>query len=309
MMKPNLLKHLLKLFIALIIVAVLLKWANLHESFLLLKKAEISWLIGGIVCLLFVQIAKALRFHYLLRQMDQRVPLTRNILVHFIVPIIGLVTPAKLGEGLKVFLLGYKKRLAGFCFIIERLLDIIILVIVSLYSLIYLSVELYYIYAFILAMLVVAGMIFIFNIERIANYLSSLFIKRVVITRSWLRKRLKKLLDMRFITVILLSFAAWFFVFFMVYLLAVSIGISTSFINLSSVFAISVVIGFISSLPGGLGSREASFTFLLVGALGVSKSAAGSLAILIILAHYLLLSITAVVAYLILKICQTSIRC
>ena len=60
-------------------------------------------------------------------------------------------------------------------------------------------------------------------------------------------------------------------------------------------YALSILIGTVSGLPGGIGSREISFAFLLVTYAMVTKDQAGIIALLVIATDLMIESCMAIV--------------
>jgi hypothetical protein len=134
-MKLNLLtykKHYVKLLIAIAVLIIFLKWAKIKDYSLVLKSLRYSLFWLGCSLLVVVQVIKTLRFHLLISEHDVRVPLFKNLLIHCTIPILGALTPSHIGETVKLFMIGEQKVKVGFCYILERLLDLAILMILGL---------------------------------------------------------------------------------------------------------------------------------------------------------------------------------
>lgn len=283
-------KNLLRLFLLAIVIVIFFKWINLLDAVKYLKFLKWEYFVLALLFLVILEILKGLRYYYLSGAYT-KIELKRTIIFHLITPILGRATPSKLGESSKIFMLGGKKKELGFCYILERMSDAMLLVIISLLSVLIFAKQLilaYTIIVIIAAIMVIA----VLKSDKILN----LFLKENLFEKRWFIGLLKQLKLKQWVRFILYTIAIWFVFFLSVYLIGISMNIKIPFLIITLTYAISQLIGNASGLPGGLGSRELIFAFLLVN-YGIPKELAGIFAIVVIFATLLIESITAIVGY------------
>lgn len=244
-----------------------------------------SYLFAAIVLALFPLLFKAFRWKYILKLQQINYPIKDSFLAYLSSFYAGIVTPAKLGEFVKVFYLQKSKNVSfGMAFssvMIDRILDLFFLVLFSLAGIFYFYVYKDYLIvliAFLVLMLIIMALL----INK--NFRNS-FVK---ILLAVIKKKYKTKLQVQaddffsgfdvigkitFIVPVFLTLIAYVIFFFRCYLISRSLDMPVSFAYLA--FSISVT-GILVLLPitvAGIGIRDASLIFLF-WQVGISKEMA-----------------------------------
>jgi glycosyltransferase 2 family protein len=208
----------------------------------------------AILSLVLFRSLSVVRLHFLLRRIF-RVPWVVLIPVQLLSLGVGLFTPGKLGESLKVFLLPHDRRKSGAVFILEKLLDLSMFIPFSIF---FMFTHPKYAKLFLL-ILVLLGM-------AVLAYVKLKKFSQIDI----------KLLHFDVVLVSLLVFVAQTISFWFIVLAS---GTSLSFTNAAIIWSVGAILTIVSALPGGLGAREFSVAFLLSLFTGINTTLAVSLAI------------------------------
>jgi len=264
------------------------------------KQADFKWISAGAACIVCVQVIKAWRFRELGLVLNRPIPFYRCLLAHMIVPILGFITPGKLGEGTKIFYLKSSKRDLGFLFIVERIQDMLMLLAVA--GLGFAFSDLHFITYAVLAAVVGGGIIVFLKLDWFLNKVTTIFMKKQYFSENWFMERSRELLNLRFLFASSLTVLVWAVTFGSSLCFARSIGISLTYPKIALVFSWAVIMGLVSSLPGGVGVREGGITVLLDTLYSVPRSLGSALAAINLAVHYIVLSLTAAIGYLIYKL-------
>lgn len=263
---------------------VMIIYANLGD--LLSALAKFNWVFIPVMIIL-VTIAYFIRFikwNLFLKNVDVHLPLKENLFVFFS----GLsmtITPAKAGEIWKGWLIkdinGEKLSKTVPVVIVDRLTDLLGLIILSLSGIIYYKSGIY-----ILLILVIIFACFIVAIksETISNRLISILEKRASKYSQDIKQMhqsFKKSMEVKYlIGMSAISVLAWFMeclaLFFVIYGFGESLGIVLS----TFIYSFASLAGAVSMIPGGLGVAEATLSGILVF-FGLSSSVAIGIALII----------------------------
>lgn len=272
------------LLFAVAVYLVMIIYANLGD--LLSALAKFNWLFIPVMIIL-VTIAYFIRFikwNLFLKNVDVHLPLKENLFVFFS----GLsmtITPAKAGEIWKGWLIkdinGEKLSKTVPVIIVDRVTDLLGLIILSLSGIIYYKSGIY-----ILLILVILFAVFIVAIksENISNRLISLLEKRASKYSQDIKlmhQSFKKSMEVKYlIGMSAISVLAWFMeclaLFFVIYGFGQSLGIVLS----TFIYSFASLAGAVSMIPGGLGVAEATLSGILVF-FGLSSSVAIGIALII----------------------------
>jgi len=216
-----------------------------------------------------------LKWQYYTRLLDIKIRAGRSFLI-FLSSFVMSVTPGKMGEVLKSFLLkeetGTPVSKSAHIIFAERLTDFL--------SIVFLCILGAYVFNYGLEIIITAGLVFVLCVlilssQRLSLKIISLF-ERIRFLKKFISKfhtayesiylmlKLKPL-----IIAFLISIVSWFFecVGFYVVLKVFSYSVemvSISLLIATFIYGFSTLIGAIAMLPGGLGATEASITGLLV---------------------------------------------
>jgi uncharacterized membrane protein YbhN (UPF0104 family) len=272
-----------------------MKWINLADAFDLMKDIRLSIFFFTIFLLFLVHLTKALRTYLFMKSLNFKLNFHKNFIVHMIVPIIGRFTPGQIGEGAKIFFLGKNKEIT-FTFILEKVIDIIILMVISLFAIINFKffVKSYLIFI----LLAIIGVIALLNIEKILN----LILRRKVFEKKWFKIYLRKSSPKNLALFLFFSLIVRLLLLIFPYFIALSMNIKISLLMIIQAYSLAMLVGIVSGLPGGLGSKEFTLTFLLINFAYLNKDIAGIYTLFITFSLILGESLFASISYLIYKL-------
>ena len=286
--------YIIRAIIAIAIIVFFIKWFNLGNALSSLAKINPWFIVLSLFTVFVINIAKMFRFYYLARDLNINLGLKETILAHLVAPIVGRATPAKLGEGVKIYFLKKDPKKLGFTFIMEKLADIITILIIAFFA-IYAFGSYYNAYVT-LTFLLVLIVVVLFNIEKVLNFV----FRKNILEDQWFRNLLYEISPRQWICFGAYSTIIRFLIMSVPYIMATALGIPTSMWMLFQLYAISLIIGNLSGLPGGIGSRELTFSFLLLHYAMLSKETAGILALLVVATDLItegLLALTGIIWY------------
>ncbi|MFC1524197.1 lysylphosphatidylglycerol synthase transmembrane domain-containing protein [Thermodesulfobacteriota bacterium] len=285
-----------KCIISLFLLVFFFRWVGFERIVDTLKGAEPVNLALGCLTLLLIPVTKSFRFLYLASLLKLRINPTQCFLTHMIVPIIGMMTPGKLGEGLKIFMLKSSKKTLGFSFLTERILDITALIIAAGLGITTIHYSLTVYLAIIIA--VIIAVICFIKLDKLLNVLTRMVLKKEYFPQDWFLEQSKLLLTPGGFILVLLTIVVWLLTFGVGYFFIQSMGLTLSYTQAVQTFSWSILIGIVSGLPGGHGIREMSIAYLLKELYGISEVLGGSVAVLNLISHFVVLGLTGLLGYL-----------
>ena len=243
-------------------------YANFSDLLAALEK--FNWIFLPVMLILVTTgyFVRFIKWNFFLKNVDVHLPLKENLFVFFS-GLSMIITPGKAGEIWKGWLI---KEINGEnlsktipVVIVDRITDVIGLIILSLMGIIYYKSGIS-----ILLALVILFAVFIVAIksERVSKKLISILESRTGKYSGDIKnmhQSFQKSLDWKYLTgMSILSIIAWFLeclaIFFVIYGFGESIGIVLS----TFVFSFASLAGAVSLIPGGLGVAEATLSGLLV---------------------------------------------
>lgn len=287
-------KNLIRLTVGLVIFIIFIKWINIADNLKYLLQVNISYILLACTIMIIGTTLRGVRFHQIAHAIQAPIPLKKSILVNYIASMFALISPARLGEGGKVFFFDNKKQL-GACFIFEKLADFGILLVAGTYGLF--MFKKYTNLVFIIFLVFIVGILVIFNIERILNFI----LRKDILREGWLRETFKKVTNKNWLYFAGYTFTIWFIGILAQYFAAESIGLTIPILLLIQVSALTVIAGTLSGTPSGIGTSQLVFTILLSETLGVEPELVGILAVLILLIIYITTSIIGIFSFIYLK--------
>lgn len=271
-------KQLIGILVGIIVLAFFFRWVNIYQSLEYAKGLNLYYFVLGSVFVVLNVILRALRFFLLARPTD--IDFRRNLYIHFLVLLMGLATPVKTGEGMKIFLLKKSKKMLGFYYIIEKSGDFLMLMIFALSGVFLFSGFLnFYAIALIIA---IFGLICLLNIDKILN----LIFKKYHFEKNWFIKNLKNVPVQSIIQFSILTVIIWILSIVPFYYYALAIGIKLPILWIIPITGLVVLFSYLSGIPGGLGTMEFGFTYFLVTSFGIEKELAGSFNLIRLLGYY-----------------------
>ena len=255
-----------------------------------IAKANINLLVFAVIISVFTLLIKIIRWKTLIGDMD----VSFKDSAHSFLPamFIANFTPARIGEPVRSYFL---KRITGHPIslsiprvIIERVLDILSLIILSILGISLFGFGLEY-PALNIALLAasVVLIVLVLRSRRAISKLIGIFFKLLSFhekARKW-KNRSEEITErfyngMRIqkrilVATSLLSLFIWILEGFVFYLVMISLNIELPLLFIVAVFAFSVLMGTISFLPGGIGSTEFVFVLILSAHIATVQATAG----------------------------------
>lgn len=261
---------------AIALYAVMLAYFNAGEILGALNRFDALYLIPVFFLISFSYAVKYFRWSFFVREARITVP-GKNLFQIYLASLSMLITPGKVGDVLKSYLLkkkfGYSKRRTLPSVIMERITDLPALAILS-------SLGAYAVYPspllFVAPFAILA--VFIFAAKNTAIFRMFLRLSK---RNSRARKYSKKITGLyenvrraatysNLIAGSLIGIIGWAMEGLILYAVLGGLGAGAGVLLSISVYTISVIVGVLSFIPGGLGASEASMFGLLVIA-GISK--------------------------------------
>ncbi|MEN3037564.1 MAG: lysylphosphatidylglycerol synthase transmembrane domain-containing protein [Candidatus Kryptonium sp.] len=262
-------KVLTAILISILVLAFLTIYADLNKLIKSFKNFKWFFIIPVLIFSLLNYLVRFFRWEFYLKKLGVKISTSKNFLI-FLSGLTMSITPGKLGEALKSYLLKITDNVpisrSAPIVVFERLIDFIAFVILALYGSLYFNYGKEIIAG---VGFVVITSIFIFSKKEIVHLLlektRKVFGDKFTTKINTAYNSAIELSDFRIlIPTILISTLSWFFecIGFYIVIYAYSIDIS---LNLATfIYSFSTIAGAISMLPGGLGPTEGSMTALLV---------------------------------------------
>ena len=284
-----------------VIMGVYANFGNLLSAF-----EKFNWLFLPLM-LILVTLAYFVRFikwNFFLRNVDVHLPLKENLFVFFS----GLsmtITPAKAGEIWKGWLIreinGENLSKTVPVVIVDRVTDVIGLIILSLTGILYYKSG---IYVLVILLILFAAFIVAIKSETISNRLISILETRAGRYSGDIKdmhQTFKKSITSKYLVgMSLIAVVAWFLECLSIYFVIQGFGQSISLVLSVFLYSFASIVGAISLIPGGLGVAEATLSGLLV-VFGFSSSIAVGAALIIRLGTLWYGAILGFLVYMILK--------
>lgn len=271
--------------IGIVLFIIILLKSDIVELAHVFLKLNYIYLLIAILLLFPFFFLKAMRWQYLLKMQGIKYGLIRAFFVYLSCVYMGIVTPGRIGEFVKIFYLKKDKGVslgAGLSStLIDRSLDIFTLLLVSFVGLLYLSLPLN---------LIILGLasLMIFVIILIVLFSRNINRKVALIFYRFIPKQFKEKLDFNFnefysktalvfnpklfvpVVYTILSFIVFFF---QCYLLALALNINISLVYLTFSVATSNLITLIPITLSGVGTRDLAL-ITLFSRVGLTKEQA-----------------------------------
>lgn len=258
-------KEILSIFAVILLLVVFILYTKPQEILNKNFTIELKYILLAIPFSLTAHTLMGTRYWYFLRGTNKEYHILDSISIHFITPILARITPGNIGEAKKVFNDRIRREDAIFTHVLERLTDFIILFIMGLGIFFILGLFEQLIYAFLLILLLLVFMIIsLFNLDRIAEFLSARTSIKISVENRWMKKRLRMVDPRTLMVFLLISVSVWVVTIQIYSYLARSVGIFIDSLSLGIIIAATVLILSVSGLPGGFGIREITLTFFLV---------------------------------------------
>ncbi|MDI9408377.1 MAG: lysylphosphatidylglycerol synthase transmembrane domain-containing protein [Candidatus Pacebacteria bacterium] len=260
-------------------------WANLKQihPILIIQLLALSLLNFGL---------RAVRWHLFCRHLNLQIPFFRAVRTYLSGWAL-MVTPAKAGEGIRLWLInqskGHPYRLLAPLIVADRECDALAFVIILIFAVGSFSAYTFPIFGFdspywvvvsIFSAYVFLKLILIYNTRALRNFIGFCHrLSRFRFRRFWASVRTgvratRKLFDLKIlIPSMVLSLAGWVAEFAALWLILQAFETPVPMVTIAFIFIFAMSVGAASLLPGGLGGVEATMA-LLLGVIGVGHSEA-----------------------------------
>ncbi len=280
--------------VGLAVFAFILMSINLSETVRIIGNANLLYLLLAVVLVVPVLLLESLRWNFILHRLGIRYSFSESFQMFASSLYIGTVTPARVGEFVRVgFLKGHSFGRAFFSVFADRVSDVLFLILAGYLGMFFfaraLEQQIFWFSAAIIGSILLLA-VMVFKRDFVRMVLRAVF-TRVVPER--LRRDVKEafydfyssfllLFNVKSVAVIfLITFASWLVYYSQVFLLAKALGIDISFIHIATALSIA---GLLSVLPisiSGIGTRDAAFVFFF-GLLGISSEFSVALSALVL---------------------------
>jgi uncharacterized protein (TIRG00374 family) len=259
-------------------------YANFGNLILALEKFNWIYLPLMIILVTLAYFVRFIKWNFFLRNVDVNLPLKQNLFVFFS----GLsmtITPAKAGEIWKGWLIreinGENLSNTVPVVIVDRVTDVIGLIILSLTGILYYKSG---IYVLLILVIIFAAFIIAIKSETISNRLISILETRAGRYSGDIKdmhETFKRSLASKYLVgMSLLAVVAWFLECLSIFFVIQGFGQSISLVLSVFLYSFASIVGAVSLIPGGLGVAEATLSGLLV-IFGFSSSIAVGAALII----------------------------
>lgn len=276
---------------------------NYHLLFEEIKLLKWHFLILAIFIMIFEIIIKSLRWQCILSSLNIIISKIKCLELHWLGIFVGVITPGRLGELIKIYFLknkGYSAFRSLFSIILDRIIDILILLFFSVLIFIFFlkDIGIYMIVLSIILLLIIILIFLLFNKESWLNKFFGKIIQKVFpmnfknysnFSFSKLWQGIKTLKKKQIFYFLIYLIIAWFFYFLSRYFIALSLGLDLSFLDIS---IISILVAIVTILPisiAGLGTREVAVIYLF-GLFNLNKETALLFSLLIFTTDILVVS-------------------
>ncbi len=225
---------------------------------------NLPYLLLAIISIILFRLGGVYRLHRLLQGVSS-LPKRTLLSIQLLSVSLGLLTPAKMGESVKILLLSKEtesRKKIGTIFLFEKILDVLVFLPLT-FVFIILNRSYAYYFLILAAVLAVAVIVYL-KIK-----------KKVPLPRRIVRA------DTISYTLVL-----FFFQIISFWFIALASGVPLSLSQAGVIWSVAGVITILSAFPGGLGAREVSLAFLLVLLTGIESSQAAGISLLHTLVNY-----------------------
>ncbi len=236
-----------------------------------LKSVNLPLLFLAAAVMILEVIIRSKRWQKILSALSLRISGRQSLELYWVGAFVGVITPGKLGELIKVYFLkrkGYSSFRSFFSVFLDRLIDIIFLFFIGLLIFLFCLQSIgIYIFYFGLLICLLLGVFLLFFSRKIRlpkRWIAC--VKKIIpwdlsaydrFTFAKLRRGIKGLKPADVIFTVIYLLLGWLLYFLSRYMIATSLGLHLSFVSIA---IISSAVAIVSALPfsiAGLGTREA----------------------------------------------------
>jgi hypothetical protein len=291
-------KHALSFLVSAALFIFLFSRVNFQQVFSIIGSANLLLFLAT-VCLTVISLSiKSFRWGLFLAVYKKKIKML-DVFSSFLASVfVANATPARLGEATRSYFLKRRYKTSFFsmlpAILVERLLDLIVLIV---YSLLFLSlfssmVSTILKIVMLFTAFIVMLMIIVFFNKRVSNSMMNLFFRAFSFIKqiSKMKPRVKKFMGKfyegtaalkkaKFLTIIIITALVWFIESLTLFIVTSSLNITMPLLYCIGFTSLAILGGTLSSLPGGLGSTELIlFSFFVL--LGYSEPISLSITLL-----------------------------
>lgn len=278
-----------------VLFGIILYRLDLTDLASLLANINPLYLILAVILFVPLIIVKAWRWKLLMKAQDINYSLLESSTMYAAAMYIGVITPGRLGDFVKVFYLIREDHPFGRSFatvLLDRLFDLVSLLILA-YASMLLFITIFEKTVIILTVVIVVTAVLVvllllkkeFSIKILkrisAGFIPAKHRNNAAVAFSDFEKAIKKSSSNQLVKTTLITILGWIVYFLTVYLLALAIGIDIPFFYLVTCVSITAVITLIPISVSGIGTRDAVM-ILLFTQFGLSEESAIAFSIMIL---------------------------
>ena len=267
----------------------------------LVERIDILKLAGAMIVTSTMVLIKAWRWWYLMSMQNVRATFKDAVKIYFSAQYFGILTPARVGELLKIFYLkeyGLATKSVGLSSVlIDRLFDILVAFLMGFIGIWYFELFGPISWLFLVSAVIIGVFSLLFLHHRFAELiLDTLF--RFLLIRKFksdadrildsFKEATLQLLTPRLVFPFFFTIISYIWFFFGCWLLADSLGIDVSYWQISLFISIATLVSLIPVTISGIGTRDATL-ILLFDRIGTGQEAAVSFSVLLFAIFFLFL--------------------
>jgi len=262
--------------IGIIIFILLLLHIDIKRTFSILSEVNPSYILLASILMVIMILFKAYKWRYIMKIQGIYYSLWDSFLMFFNGLFVSILTPGRIGDFVRVFYLkkeGFSTGKSFFSVIVDRISDIVFLLIFGFVGILLLSNLFYNVNPiYLLATTLIIFTIFLLYFKYYFKRMFKCFFRILIplrykpgfkATYSDFITELKRVSFSSYFSIVGLTILSWFLYFSLTYVLAKSIGINIPFIYMAFIVTISGLITLIPITINGIGTRDATFIFLL----------------------------------------------
>ena len=274
-----------------VIVVAAIWWAGPGKVWAVLSSADIR-LVGAVITLLIPMVViKAIRWRILLRCYGIELGFRDSVSMYATGIVFSAVTPGRVGDMVKIVMLVKRGNSIGkaiACNIIDRLFDVVLVVVAGYVGMWYFSSQFgAHLHVVNIIIVIAVVLLVVFVLKR--HLIKKMVIKLIPVQyRPGARESWNEIVGSfwknhvsRVLLLVLWTIVFWGVWFVAMYLCAMALELDVSFVFFSACAAIAIVFSLLPITVAGVGTRDAAF-ILLLGQIGIARQESLALSSLIL---------------------------
>lgn len=263
-----------------VIVVAAIWWAGPGKVWAVLSNADIR-LVGAVIMLSIPMVViKAIRWRILLRCYGIELSFRDSVSMYATGIVFSAVTPGRVGDMVKIVMLVKRGNSIGkaiACNIIDRLFDVVLVVVAGYVGMWYFSSQ-FGAHLHIVNIIIVIGVVLLVVFVLKRHLIKKMAIKLIPVQyRPSARESWNEIIGgfwknrvSRVLLLVLWTIVFWLVWFVAMYLCAMALELDVSFVYFSACAAIAMVLSLLPITVAGVGTRDAAF-ILLLGQIGIAR--------------------------------------